>query len=64
MNKAPRVVKQTSEGHLIIKSSTVHGTSQMRCPRCPGMCALIKDAAGKELLICSSCKAKFSARRL
>ncbi len=63
MIQKPKVLKQNPDGTAIVKTSSVHGHNQMRCPRCQSMCRLQKEG-DKTFHICSSCNARFGSRPL
>lgn len=44
----------------IVKTATVAGMRQMRCPKCHGMAGPAQDRSGKEIFVCGTCGARFS----
>lgn len=61
VNRSGKGVKKVGDT-TIVKSSSVHGPRQMRCPRCNGMAGPSQDPQGKEILVCSTCGARFSSK--
>lgn len=48
----------------VVKSSTVAGMRQLRCPKCQGMATPAKDHTGREVFACMACGTKFTSRRI
>lgn len=62
VNRSGRGAKKVGDT-TIVKSSSVHGPRQMRCPNCHGMAGPSQDPQGKEIFVCSQCGAKFAMKK-
>lgn len=49
-----------NSGKAIVKSSSIAGVRQIRCPRCQQMCGPQMRPDGKEVYRCMACSAEFT----
>jgi transcription elongation factor Elf1 len=59
VNRSGKGVKKIGDT-TIVKSSSVKGPRQMRCPSCHGMAGPDKDPQGKEIYVCGTCGKRFA----
>jgi hypothetical protein len=60
----PREVKRLPNGTTIVKTSSVKGHRQMRCPNCHTMAGPTRDHTGKEVIMCGGCGRRFTTTRM
>ena len=61
---SPRTVQQHPDGTTILKTNSVAGMRQMRCPKCHNMAAPTTNTQGTAVYMCAKCHTQFKLQRM